>query len=200
MSWNRQGVDLRHRKQVNPFPLFANPANDGAPARTKTKLRSDPPEWYHPHRSTVNRGNHEHKRKGEPPALDVHSENISPFSPLFVKRFLPGKRLFIQSLHKCSLLSSSVSGQNPHSLGIFQLYSEKPGFEVRSGDPHGTRPRYLRIWEPSYSVLDTGVHGLQFKGERDMIEKESQTDQELVLRKYEPALEIIKMIGVVRSN
>ena len=48
------------------LPPFANPAKDGAPARAKTKLQSNLPEWYYDHRNTVNHGNHGHKRKGGP--------------------------------------------------------------------------------------------------------------------------------------
>jgi hypothetical protein len=52
-----------------PLPPFANPAKSGAPARTKTKLRSNLPEWYHPHRSAVNCENHgDEAEKHGPPA------------------------------------------------------------------------------------------------------------------------------------
>ena len=60
---------LRHREKVNFLPPFANPAKDGAPARTKTKLRSNLLEWYHPRETAVNCGNHGHAaEKGGPPA------------------------------------------------------------------------------------------------------------------------------------
>ena len=55
-----------------PLPPFANPANSGAPARTKTKLRSNLPEWYHAHRSAVNCENHgDEAEKHGPPATAI---------------------------------------------------------------------------------------------------------------------------------
>ena len=55
---------LRHREKVNFLPPFANPAKDGAPARAKTKLRSNLLEWYHPRRTAVNCGNHAYETRG----------------------------------------------------------------------------------------------------------------------------------------
>jgi len=56
------------RSSHSPFQPFANPAKDAVLVRTRAKLRSNLPEWYDPHRSIVNRGNHEQKRKAGPPA------------------------------------------------------------------------------------------------------------------------------------
>ena len=51
------------------LPPFANPPKSGAPARTKTKLQSNLPEWYHPHRSAANCENHgDEAEKHGPPA------------------------------------------------------------------------------------------------------------------------------------
>src|SRR5713226_481037 len=52
---------------------------------------------------------------------DSRSTTISPLSFLLVKRFLPGNRAFIQSLHRCSADSLAVSGQNAHSLATQTL-------------------------------------------------------------------------------
>src|ERR1700721_3097408 len=70
---------LRHRKQVNPIPPFANPAKDGAPARTKTELRSNLSKWYHPHGTAVNWGNHDtrQRRVGHPPILTGASASVA---------------------------------------------------------------------------------------------------------------------------
>ena len=54
------------RSSHSPFQPFANPAKDAVLVRTRAKLRSNLPEWYDPHRSIVNRGNHEQKRKAGP--------------------------------------------------------------------------------------------------------------------------------------
>lgn len=68
-------------EQVNPIPLFANPAKDGAPARTKAKLRSYLLEWYHPRETAVNCGNHGYTAaKGGPAAhsLLIQKTNMIP--------------------------------------------------------------------------------------------------------------------------